>query len=66
MLIFDGNYSYANKAQAPAPHYWGFRELYIEDGVLETSYVIPENDMTVDGEKIHVTRTTREAVSINF
>ena len=66
MLIFDGNYSYANKARHPAPHYWGFRELYIDDGGLVTNYVIPENDMTVDGEKIHVARTTREAVSISF
>ena len=40
----DGNYG-----EATANCLWGFREVFLSDTALESSYIVPENTLTLDG-----------------
>lgn len=51
-LLYTGNYSYNGGNQPAQESMWGFRDLVLEDGVLTSRYITPENSFTFKGEAV--------------
>ena len=49
--LFTGQYSELNSA-VKEKCMWGFREMLITDETLESSYITPANEITLNGQKI--------------
>ena len=67
-LIFTGNYSYCSSSinGDPRPYMWGFRDLYLEDNRIFSSYIIPENEAVFGEERTTVPYQKIESVDITF
>lgn len=51
MVLFTGQYGELN-SKLLTKVMWGFRELIIREKSIESSYITPENTLTLNGEKI--------------
>ena len=51
-LLYTGNYSYNGGNQPPVESMWGFRDLILEDGVLTSRYITPENKIVYKEQEI--------------
>ena len=59
-LAFAGNYG-----DAPDGHPWGYRELILTDESVESTYIIPENDMIVFDQPFKLEAKRKNTVSVN-
>jgi len=66
-VIRTGNYSYYGKSDRDILQYmWGFRDLYLDEGVLWSRYIVPENEVVLDGERVQVPAAYQNGVEIRF
>lgn len=50
-VLFTGQYGESGE-KPPTKSMWGFRELILTDEYMESSYITPENTVTINDEKI--------------
>ena len=57
----DGNYG-----EATANCLWGFREVFLSDTALESTYIIPENTLTLDGITFKCAYQTSDSFTVEI
>lgn len=63
--IFTGQYGDLNK-KLMTESMWGFRELILGDSFAQSSYITPENTLTIDGERITHPYGKQESITIDL
>ena len=63
--LFTGQYGDLNK-KLMTESMWGFRELILGDSFIESSYITPENTLTIDGEKVTHSYGKQENITIDL
>ena len=51
-LVFAGNYSYGDSDTDPGRTPWGFRDLVLEEDKVTSTYIIPENKITINNSTV--------------
>ena len=64
-VLFTGQYGELNSKRL-TDSMWGFRELLLHDGYLESSYITPENTMIFKGEAFTKSYGKQEQIEITF
>ena len=64
-VLFTGQYSELN-GKRQSESMWGFRELILGDKYIESSYITPENTITLNGTTITKTYGKQEQIAINL